>query len=374
MTDPIKVLSRAKTQLMLHHPFFGSLAMSLPFVEDTSIDTMCTDGKQIRYSPDFILAHTPEQITGVVAHEVMHVTNKHPLREGKRDHRLWNIATDYAINPIIVEAGLELPDGGLLDPQFKGMSAEKIYTLLQSGEGEIPEGEGWSFGEIESPSNDDGSAMSDSEMDQLETEINVKVLSAHANAKMRGKVPAGIEGLIDEMSTPQVDWRDKLRVFVGGDQPDDFTWAKPNKKFMPHGIYLPTVEHFGAGDIVIGCDTSASVSDDDLKVFLGEINGMAQDMQPRSITVIGCDAKVQSVDYYGQGEDVQSINSKGRGGTEVTPVFDYIEEHGLPCDSFIYFSDMYVHDFPANAPDYPVLWVSTGATDAPWGEVVKASL
>ena len=96
MTDAIKVLSRAKTQLMLHHPFFGSLAMSLPFIEDTGIDTMCTDGKQIRYSPDFVLAHTPEQITGVVAHEVMHVTNKHPLREGKRDHRLWNIATDYA--------------------------------------------------------------------------------------------------------------------------------------------------------------------------------------------------------------------------------------------------------------------------------------
>ena len=374
MTDAIKVLSRAKTQLMLHHPFFGSLAMSLPFIEDTGIDTMCTNGKEIRYSPDFVLAHTPEQITGVVAHEVMHVTNKHPLREGKRDHRLWNIATDYAINPIIIDAGLELPRDGLHDPRFKGMSAEKIYTLLQSGEGKIPEDDGWSFGEIEAPTNDDGSAMSDSEMDQLETEINVKVLSAHANAKMRGKVPAGIEGLIEEMSTPQVDWRDKLRVFVGGDQPDDFTWAKPNKKFMPHGIYLPTVEHFGAGDIVIGCDTSASVSDKELALFLGEINGLAQDMQPRSITVIGCDAKVQSVDYYGQGEDVQSINSKGRGGTEVTPVFDYIEEHGLPCDSFIYFSDMYVYDFPANAPDYPVLWVSTGATDAPWGEVVKADL
>ena len=374
MTDATNMLSRPKTQLMLHHPFFGSLAMSTPFIEDTGIDTMCTNGKWIKFNPDYVRSISGDETTGVVAHEVMHITNKHPLRMGNRDHRLWNIATDYAINIIIVDAGLQLPKGALVDEQCRGMSAEKIYNLMQSGELPIPMDDGWSFGEIEAPTNDDGSAMTDSEMDQLETEINVKVLSAHANAKMRGKVPAGIEGLIDEMSTPQVDWRDKLRVFVGGDQPDDFTWAKPNKKFMPHGIYLPTVEHFGAGDIVIGCDTSASVSDEELAVFLGEINGMAQDMQPRSITVIGCDAKVQSVDYYGQGEDVQSINSKGRGGTEVTPVFDYIEEHGLPCDSFIYFSDMCVYDFPANAPDYPVLWVSTGATDAPWGEVVKANL
>ena len=374
MTDATNMLSRPKTQLMLHHPFFGSLAMSTPFIEDTGIDTMCTNGKWIKFNPDYVRSISGDETTGVVAHEVMHITNKHPLRMGNRDHRLWNIATDYAINIIIVDAGLQLPKGALVDEQCRGMSAEKIYNLMQSGELPIPMDDGWSFGEIEAPTNDDGSAMTDSEMDQLETEINVKVLSAHANAKMRGKVPAGIEGLIDEMSTPQVDWRDKLRVFVGGDQPDDFTWAKPNKKFMPHGIYLPTVEHFGAGDIVIGCDTSASVSDEELAVFLGEINGLAQDMQPRSITVIGCDAKVQSVDYYGQGEDVQSINSKGRGGTEVTPVFDYIEEHGLPCDSFIYFSDMCVYDFPANAPDYPVLWVSTGATDAPWGEVVKANL
>ena len=374
MTDATNMLSRPKTQLMLHHPFFGSLAMSTPFIEDTGIDTMCTNGKWIKFNPDYVRSISGDETTGVVAHEVMHITNKHPLRMGNRDHRLWNIATDYAINIIIVDAGLQLPKGALVDEQCRGMSAEKIYNLMQSGELPIPMDDGWSFGEIEAPTNDDGSAMTDSEMDQLETEINVKVLSAHANAKMRGKVPAGIEGLIDEMSTPQVDWRDKLRVFVGGDQPDDFTWAKPNKKFMPHGIYLPNVEHFGAGDIVIGCDTSASVSDEELALFLGEINGMAQDMQPRSITVIGCDAKVLSVDYYGQGEDVQSINSKGRGGTEVTPVFDYIEEHGLPCDSFIYFSDMYVYDFPANAPDYPVLWVSTGATDAPWGELVKATL
>ena len=374
MTDATNMLSRPKTQLMLHHPFFGSLAMSTPFLEDTGIDTMCTNGKWIKFNPDYVRSISGDETTGVVAHEVMHITNKHPLRMGNRDHRLWNIATDYAINIIIVDAGLQLPKGALVDEQCRGMSAEKIYNLMQSGELPIPMDDGWSFGEIEAPTNDDGSAMTDSEMDQLETEINVKVLSAHANAKMRGKVPAGIEGLIEEMSTPQVDWRDKLRVFVGGDQPDDFTWAKPNKKFMPHGIYLPNVEHFGAGDIVIGCDTSASVSNEELAVFLGEINGMAQDMQPRSITVIGCDAKVQSVDFYGHGEDVQSINSKGRGGTEVTPVFDYIEEHGLPCDSFIYFSDMYVYDFPANAPDYPVLWVSTGATDAPWGEVVKANL
>jgi len=48
------------------------------------------------------------------------------------DPKRWNVACDFAINPLIVDAGLSLPDGVLIDNRFRGMSAEQIYNLLES--------------------------------------------------------------------------------------------------------------------------------------------------------------------------------------------------------------------------------------------------
>ncbi|MCH9838365.1 hypothetical protein K0U83_22080 [bacterium] len=376
--DVARQIARAKTHLMLHQPFFGSLAMSLKFIEDSEISTMCTDGKSVRYSPAFVekyaTADSVALIEGVIAHEVMHVALKHMLRRGDFDHKLWNMATDYAINQIVVDSGLTIPECGLLDEQYRGMSAEAIYNRLLQDPPPEEEGEGWNFGGVEPATGEDGSELSEAEADLMEADINGMVLQAHASAKMQGKLPAGIDGMIEEMTKPQVDWRDKLRLFIGGDQPDDYTWRNPNRKwYSGYGIYMPSVEHFGAGHVVIGVDTSGSVSDAELSQFLGEINAVSEDMQPKSITVVGCDSKVQSVDEYDQGESVQSLNSTGRGGTRVSPVFDLIEQRNLECDSLIYFTDLHVWDFP-DAPEYPVLWVSTDRPEAPFGEVVTAKL
>jgi hypothetical protein len=44
------------------------------------------------------------------------------------------MACDYAINPMLVDAGLTLPKDVLLDKRFRGMSAERIYNLLEEDE------------------------------------------------------------------------------------------------------------------------------------------------------------------------------------------------------------------------------------------------
>lgn len=370
-----RVMARAKTHLMLKQPFFGSLAMALPTIEDTDISTMATDGKSIRFNPSFVDRIPFEQTMGVVAHEVMHVALKHMLRRGTFDPKIWNMATDYAINLIVVDSGLQLPEEGLLDREFEGLSAESIYNkLLEKDEnGELPQPqEGWNFGEVEEMKGEDGSALSEQESDAVEQDIDVKVLQAVETAKMMGGVPAGIDEMVKQMKKPKVDWREKLRLFIEGDQPDDYTWRRPNRKFYSgYGIYMPSVDHYGTGDLVVAVDSSASVSADELAQYLGEINAISEDMSPRSITVIACDTQIQSVQCYEQGETVEMLDAKGRGGTRVSPVFNYIEEQGLDVDSMVYFTDLYVSDFP-DAPDYPVLWVSTGADEAPFGEVVSA--
>ena len=85
---------------------------------------------------------------------------------------------------------------------------------------------------------------------------------------------------------------------------------------------------------------------------------------------------MQTVERFEQGDDITAIKLGGRGGTRVTPVFDYIEDNDMPCDNFVYLSDMEVDDFP-DAPDYPVMWVSTGsrfAEQPPFGEIATLEI
>ena len=84
MDEQTKV-SRSITRLVISHPFFGSMALSLKIEADEEISTMCTDGKFIKWNPDFVANMSEEETTGVMAHEVMHVGMKHNLRRGDRD-------------------------------------------------------------------------------------------------------------------------------------------------------------------------------------------------------------------------------------------------------------------------------------------------
>jgi predicted metal-dependent peptidase len=365
------IISKARTRLMLEQPFFGAMAMTLKMIEDDSISTMCTDGKSIRYNPEFVQMHSFDEILGVVAHEVMHVAFCHMTRRGEYNHKIWNMATDYAINPIVLNAGMKLPESGLFEPQFAGMSSEMIYQRLINQENPPDPPEGWDFGGVIQAPSESGEALSDEEAKQIEEDIRINVLQAYQAAKQAGKAPAGIEDMIKDISSPRVDWRDKMHLFVGGDQPDDYTFSRCNRKWIQHGIYMPAVNHFGAGHVVAVADTSRSVNTEMLAQFLGELNAISQDMKPLSVTVISCDTKVQAVHRYEQGDPIEMLDAKGRGGTRVTPAFNYVRDHNLPVDSFIYFTDLEVWDFPEE-PDYPVLWVSTGQSDAPFGDVVMA--
>lgn len=366
-------MARARTRLVLDSPFFGSLALGLNIHRDDNQPTMCTDGTFIKWNGDFVDQHTDKEIIGVVAHEVLHVAFKHMLRRGERDAERWNVACDHAINHILLDGGFELPDGGLFDPQFKGMGAERIYDQLGSDPDQQDQPAcGW--GGVVDATADDGSDLSPSEAKQLEASIDQRVMLAAAGAKSVGKLPSAIQELVDEMRRSKVDWRDVFNRFIGGDQPDDYTFRKPNKKvWYTQGIYTPSIDKIGVGDVVVAIDTSGSVNTAELQQFLGELNNITEDHKPRSVTVITCDARVQSVTRYEQGDIIDSIECTGRGGTRVTPVFDYIDEHQLPVDNMVYLTDMGIHDWPDNAPDYPVLWVSTWTRcdDAPFGETTR---
>jgi predicted metal-dependent peptidase len=380
MHDLPRKIARSKVRLMLDKlskgwGFYASVLYQMPMIEKSSLPTMATDGKSIFYNAEFTDALSEAELDGVKVHEAYHRILKHHLRMGKRDAELWNIACDYAINPIIIQSGLVLPEGALIDAKFKGMSAEKIYDLLKEDQGDDGNGGGGSgqpqpqaWGNVE----DQGGDMSEDQIKSEEATINAQVVMAVNSMKTEaGKLPANIKEIIDEMKRSQIDWKDVLRRFVGGDQPEGYSYRRPNRRqWYLNEVVTPVSNKIGCGDIVVGIDTSGSVSSIELSHFLGELNAIAESSGAESVTIITCDYDVQDVVRYEKGDQIEDIVCKGRGGTRVMPVFDYIAENNINVDNFIYFTDMGIGDYPEHDVGYPILWVSSDmrGEEAPIGE------
>ncbi len=110
------------------------MLLSLELIEASDrCDTMATDGVNIYWNDEFVKTLSDDEIQAVLVHEASHVIWEHPLRKGKRNHEVWNIATDYVINSwIAYDLGMQLPKDGLLDRQYQGQSAEAVYRTLMN--------------------------------------------------------------------------------------------------------------------------------------------------------------------------------------------------------------------------------------------------
>ena len=125
-------ITRARIQLCMRKPYLSTALMRFPLVQaDGIIETICTDGYHIFWSESFIDSLTDAELRGVLAHELMHVITQSADRRQERDKHLWNLATDYAINQVLVSCGFRLPGGALLSPLYRDLSAERIYELLE---------------------------------------------------------------------------------------------------------------------------------------------------------------------------------------------------------------------------------------------------
>ena len=138
----MKELDKAKVGMVLNHPFFATLLLKHKFEEDPSIGTMATNGKQMKYNPDFIKTLEQDHLIAVLAHECMHVSLCHHVRRGKREPMIWNMATDFVINLILQDSNISLPEGCLLDEKYRDMTAEQVYKVLLKEAKEMGGGQG----------------------------------------------------------------------------------------------------------------------------------------------------------------------------------------------------------------------------------------
>ena len=379
MSAKDKLIS-ARASLVLDEPFFGSLVLGLALKEDASTPAAWVDGRSLGYNPKFIDSLSHGQIVALLAHEVMHCAAGHPWRRDARDHKKFNAACDKAINSLLVDAGFKLPNDVLMPTgDEQGKSAEWIYSRLpdpapqedsqqdqdQDGQQDQEDGEPDPQGEVRDAPTE---ADADGEPAPTEADWQQATQQAALQARAQGKLPGGMARFAVDAVKPRVDWKSALRRFVQTYAASDFSWKQPNRRYIAQGLYLPALESQELGEIAIAIDTSGSISSVTLNMFASEIDAIVSEMQPAKVHVLYCDTQVHRLDSFEKNEAIK-IEAQGGGGTDFAPVFSRLEDEQIAPACLVYLTDL-EGPCDAPAPEYPVLWATTGSTRAPFGEVI----
>jgi predicted metal-dependent peptidase len=386
--DAREKLITARIGLLLRAPFFGNLATRMNLVNaDEWCGTAATDGRRFYYNSEFVNNMPLRQLEFLVGHEVLHAVYDHMGRCGDRNHKLWNIADDYCVNYDLVEQriGERIPVA-LYDAKFAGMSAEEVYDHLYENadkinidelvkqlldehlEGEDQrDGEGDGQGDGEGDNTGRRPKISADEQKEIREELKEAILAA-ATAAGAGNLPGSIKRMIKNLTEPVMDWRQLLQQQIESTIKSDYTWSRPSRRSWHMDAVMPGLKPGQQIDVVVGIDTSGSITDTDLKIFLSEIQGIMETYDEYRIHVLGWDTKVHNTEIFTSDtlENIAEFQPGGGGGTEPMCVWHYLEEHGIEPQKLIMFTDYCFFDFrPAEVENYAdTVWIIKGNKDA----------
>ena len=370
-------ISQAKAKLLVDYPYFGTLASKLELVLNDDIQAFKSDGKKIEYSSHFLENAEISELEFVLANGAMHSALSHDMRKNSRSGWLWQMATDFAINDMLVQNGLDRPEHAQYRIRFEGMYAEEIYAELKDDilrDDEDLEYEADDSDDVEK--NDDKRDKEQSEVQtQEETEAEIlqeqllaeEAISLLESEYKKGELPLDIERFFDLSYIGKIDWRDELREAIDRFHRDDYILIPPNKKFLHLGIYLPS-NVSNRFRLVIAVDSSGSVDEELLSEFLSEVNFLMSTIQNYQIELLVCDDKLQSHQTFYSG-DTLDCEIKGQGGTDFRAVFEFIDSELEDTKLLLYFTDLDGR-FPTRAPSYRVKWISSKEKEIPFGEII----
>jgi predicted metal-dependent peptidase len=363
----------------------------------------------------------------MLAHEALHCALSHFARRQHRVKHRWDLACDYAINPLLIDDGLKPPPNALVMPMYKGMTAEEIYPLIddndqsetldthaydrdsdgqgrQSGmdehdvqdrqqadsrsedgaqgqgaaqSGDEPERgrgqQGRDGGEHKAQPQQDGAAppqpLTPDEQETLQVQWQQRMAGAAQQAMQAGKLGGELKRMIDHLLQPQLPWRMLLARYMNSLTREDYSWSRPSRR---EGDYVMPSLRSHQLDLVVALDTSGSIKDDEVQEFIDEIDALKGQVRAR-VTLLPCDAALcagapfifEPWEQFCRPKDLT-----GGGGTSFRPVFQWVEKQGLRPDLLVYFTDA-DGQFPEREPHYPVIWLVKGRSPVPWGQRIQ---
>jgi len=375
----LNMIERAHVELMNHKDTmeYAGVIMVGKYKVSEDVPTAMTNGVDCIYGDEFIRKLSESDRRGLIMHENLHKTFQHTFlwkHLYEKNAKIANQACDYVINIIIKDLDkksggfVTLPQGGLYDERFRGMSSQEVFDILMDEReegGSGGNGDGDEDGE-EGAGLDghDWTELPKDKQDEIKKEIDQAI---RQGALMAGKLGGNLSRELGELLQPKVNWYEQLRDFVTSlaDGKDVSTWQRVNRRWLQHDMYMPSTLSETIRRIVIGVDASGSIGGEELNKFLSEVQSICATVKPDIVDLIYWDTEVAKHEMYDrekQDKLVQSTKPAGGGGTDPSCVPAYIEANKLDPECVIMLTDGYVSTW--GTWKHPLVWCIVGGNKA----------
>jgi len=433
--DLDKKLATARTKLILEKPFLGALVLRLPMVraKDDWCDATFSNGKKLYYNEHYIDALSADQTQFVLAHEALHCALSHFARQQNRVQHRWDMACDFAINPMLINDGMKPPVDANYLREYDGMTAEEIYPLLQDNDNDQERELEQNLNPDSDNEKDDDSGGTPDQHDQKEGRDQKQKSDSKGQNDDEGEEDGGArennagednseqgdgqgkkqqgppeEGEPDPLTPQEIEslslqWQQRMASAaqqaiqagkMGGSmarmvdhllQPR-LPWRMLLSRYMTmvaRDDYTYMRPSSRRGDpavypslrsaqlnIVVALDISGSISNSEINEFMSEVDSIKAQMRAR-ITLLVCDSKLDGPWIFEPWDEFTMPKKfKGGGGTRFNPVIEWAEAQDEAPNLIVYFTDAQ-GEFPEQEPTFPVVWLVKGKTPVPWGQRVQ---
>jgi predicted metal-dependent peptidase len=383
-------LDFALIDLIVENPFFAGLSRFIRKSQDFSIPTIGVgfdehkDEFVMWFNPEFISTLTKKQLSNILVHEFYHIVFEHISTRKKKPHIIWNIATDLAINSIILnnsrryynneDSVTEFPEGAFVpgedfskfNPKSSSKDIEFFSSLKimenseyyfdhllehykdkmdqnQQGSGKSGESNGENSG---IPNGFDSHEKWDEESTANKQLIKQKLgkilekAAQEAHEKGWGNIPQIVRDQINQViaSQSQINWKDILRNFINNVSSSSrrTSLKRINRKY-PY-THPGTIKN-RVPKLLVAIDESGSISNENIAMFFNELSNLTK-LVSIDVLPFDCDTSEEFLINWKKGQKITPVR-RFSGGTDFdapTKVANAEENRGK-WDALIIFTD-----------------------------------
>lgn len=393
-----EIVKLAHDELLMNMRFLDSALYAMPVLPD-GINEHAYTGKELLYDKKKLLLDYKNNVNyckRLYLHSVFHSVFSHSYNCMEKDRVLWNLATDIAVESIVLDfelSILSLPTDDLLKNRISNL--KKDIKRFNNGKAILTAQKIYKYFLIEGISDDgynewvkltkydehvywDINTVTEYDNDQW-MKIAEKIKAELKGFSNNSSKTESLEDNLDIATKEKYDYTDFLKRFMVmsenisiNDDEFDYIFYTYGLKLYDNMPLIEPLEYKDSNkikDFVIAIDTSASCKGELVKRFLEKTVNIIYDSEnffnKINVHILQCDNEVRNDDVLRSKEDfnvfLNNYTVKGYGSTDFRPVFDYVDNliENKEFDNLkglIYFTDGY-GIYPEKKKDYDVAFV-----------------